>query len=80
MVEKAAGRTPTTCGRGGDTEAGRRLGVEAYDVLENHSGELMPTLDIRRVVVRKIREWRADIVMLPRLWDYHPDHRATSQS
>lgn len=60
-------------------EAGRRLGVEAYEVHENHSGELMPTLDMRRVVVRLIRQWRADIVMLPRLWDYHPDHRATSQ-
>ncbi len=65
--------------RAESAEAGRRLGVEAYDVLENHSGELMPTLDMRRVVVRKIREWRADVVMLPRLWDYHPDHRATSQ-
>ena len=60
-------------------EAGRRLGVESYEVFENHSGELMPTLDMRRVVVRLIRQWRADIVMLPRLWDYHPDHRATSQ-
>lgn len=60
-------------------EAGRRLGIDAYEVLENHSGELMPTLDMRRIVVRKIREWRADIVMLPRPWDYHPDHRATSQ-
>lgn len=61
------------------SESARRLGIEAYEVLENHSGELMPTLDMRRVVVRKIREWRADIVMLPRPWDYHPDHRATSQ-
>ena len=60
-------------------EAGRRLGVESYEVLENHSGELMPTLEMRRVVVRKIREWKADLVMLPRPWDYHPDHRATSQ-
>lgn len=60
-------------------EAGRRLGIETYIVLENHSGELMPTLDMRRAVVRLIREWRADLVMLPRPWDYHPDHRATSQ-
>jgi LmbE family N-acetylglucosaminyl deacetylase len=60
-------------------EAGRRLGIDAYIVLENHSGELFPTLDMRRAVVRLIREWRADIVMLPRPWDYHPDHRATSQ-
>lgn len=60
-------------------EADRRLGIEVYEVLENHSGELMPTLEMRRVVVRLIRQWRADVVMLPRLWDYHPDHRATSQ-
>jgi LmbE family N-acetylglucosaminyl deacetylase len=60
-------------------EAGRRLGIEGYEVIENHSGELTPALDMRRLVVRKIREWRADLVMLPRPWDYHPDHRATSQ-
>src|SRR5262249_15140923 len=32
-------------------EAGRRLGIE-YDVLDNHDGELLPTLDIRRQVIR----------------------------
>jgi len=57
--------------RAESAEAGKRLGVEAYDVIENHSGELMPTLDMRRLVVRQIRQWRADLVMLPRPWDYH---------
>jgi len=57
-------------------EAGRRIGIE-YEVLDNHDGELLPTLDVRREIIRKIREWRADIVLAPRPNDYHPDHRYT---
>lgn len=57
-------------------EAGKRFGVE-YDVLDNHDGELMPTLENRLKVIRKIREWNADIVIAPRPNDYHPDHRYT---
>ncbi len=45
---------------------------EVYDI---HDGELMPTLENRRKVVRSIREWDADIVIGHRRWDYHPDHR-----
>ena len=57
-------------------EAGKRFGV-VYDVLDNHDGELLPSLDIRLQVIRKIREWNADIVIAPRPNDYHPDHRYT---
>lgn len=57
-------------------EAGRRIGIH-YEVLDNHDGELLPTLEVRRQVIRKIREWNADIVMAPRPNDYHPDHRYT---
>jgi LmbE family N-acetylglucosaminyl deacetylase len=57
-------------------EAGKRFGV-AYDVLDNHDGELLPTLDVRLQVIRKIREWNADVVIAPRPNDYHPDHRYT---
>lgn len=57
-------------------EAGKRLGV-TYDVLGNHDGELMPTLEVRLQLIRKIREWNADIVIAPRPNDYHPDHRYT---
>jgi LmbE family N-acetylglucosaminyl deacetylase len=57
-------------------EAGRRLGIE-YDVLDNHDGELLPTLENRMQVIRKIREWQADLVIAPRTNDYHPDHRNT---
>lgn len=47
----------------------------ASQVLDIHDGELMPTLENRRTITRLIREWRADIVIAPRPWDYHPDHR-----
>ncbi len=57
-------------------ESGRRLGV-TYDVLDNHDGELLPTLNIRQQIIREIRQWKADIVLAPRPNDYHPDHRYT---
>lgn len=57
-------------------ESARRLGIE-YDVLDNHDGELLPTLQVRQQVIREIRGWNADIVLAPRPNDYHPDHRYT---
>jgi LmbE family N-acetylglucosaminyl deacetylase len=57
-------------------EAGRRIGVD-YVVLDNHDGELLPTLEIRQEIIRQIREWKADLVLAPRPNDYHPDHRYT---
>ena len=57
-------------------EGGKRLGV-VYDVLDNHDGQLMPTLEVRLQVIKKIREWNADVVIAPRPNDYHPDHRYT---
>ena len=57
-------------------ESARRLGIE-YEVLENHDGELLPTLEVRRQIIREIRAWNADIVLAPRPNDYHPDHRYT---
>ena len=57
-------------------ESARRLGIE-YEVLDNHDGELLPSLDVRLQVIRRIRQWNADIVLAPRPNDYHPDHRYT---
>jgi LmbE family N-acetylglucosaminyl deacetylase len=57
-------------------EAGRRIGV-TYEVLDNHDGELLPTVDVRQQIIRRIRQWNADIVLAPRPNDYHPDHRYT---
>src|ERR1700730_179453 len=57
-------------------ESARRIGI-TYEVLDNHDGELLPTLEVRKQVIRRIREWNADIVIAPRPNDYHPDHRYT---
>ena len=57
-------------------ESARRLGIE-YEVLNNHDGELLPTLAVRLEIIREIRKWKADVVIGPRPNDYHPDHRYT---
>ena len=44
-------------------------------VLDHHDGELEPTLELRKEVVRIIRRFDADIVVAHRTNDYHPDHR-----
>ncbi len=58
-------------------EAAKILGIET-EVLDIHDGELMPTLENRKTIIRLIREWEADIVITNRPNDYHPDHRYTS--
>lgn len=55
--------------------AGEKYGIDEYEVLDNHDGELMPDLNTRKQVIRAIREWNADIVIGLRPNDYHPDHR-----
>jgi LmbE family N-acetylglucosaminyl deacetylase len=57
-------------------ESARRLGI-TYEVLDNHDGELLPTLPVREQIIRLIRNWQADVVIGPRPNDYHPDHRYT---
>jgi solute:Na+ symporter, SSS family len=57
-------------------ECARILGIETQ-VLDIHDGELMPTLENRKLVARLIRDWQADIVMGHRPYDYHADHRYT---
>ncbi|WP_319481527.1 PIG-L family deacetylase [uncultured Draconibacterium sp.] len=58
-------------------EAGKRIGV-TYKVLDNHDAELMPTLKLRHDIIRIIRNWKADVVITHRPYDYHPDHRNTA--
>ena len=60
--------------RGEVQSAAKALGIKS-EVVDIHDGELMPTLENRRKVVRLIRQWKADIVLAHRPNDYHPDHR-----
>ncbi|MCE5270692.1 PIG-L family deacetylase [bacterium] len=55
------------------------LGVQETQTLDNHDGELAPDTEVRKAVVKAIRQWRADVVITCRPNDYHPDHRYTSQ-
>jgi LmbE family N-acetylglucosaminyl deacetylase len=50
-----------------------------YLVLDNHDGELLPTLDNRREIIGLMRTYEPDLVLTHRPNDYHPDHRYTSQ-
>jgi LmbE family N-acetylglucosaminyl deacetylase len=54
--------------------AAKVLGVTSQ-VLDIHDGELLPTLENRKLLTQLIRGWRADVVIAHRPWDYHPDHR-----
>jgi len=57
-------------------QAAKLLGTTTV-VLDNHDGELLPTLENRREFTRQIRNAEADIVLSHRPNDYHPDHRYT---
>lgn len=58
-------------------EAAQVFGIETQ-VLDIHDGEIMPTLENRKTIIRLIQQWNADIVITNRPNDYHPDHRYTS--
>jgi LmbE family N-acetylglucosaminyl deacetylase len=61
--------------RKAEAEAADKVLGAACEVLDIHDGELEPNLENRRRITRLIREWKADIVIAHRPWDYHPDHR-----
>ncbi len=73
-----SGAKLATMRRGEARAAAAACGAEAI-VLDNHDGELLPTLEHRYELIRILREFRPDLVLFPRPWDYHPDHRYTSQ-
>jgi LmbE family N-acetylglucosaminyl deacetylase len=71
------------------TEAGRILGLSGVHFLRYPDGELQPTLELRKAIVRVMRRLKADVVMCqdprPMVDDEstylnHPDHRAAGQA
>ncbi len=61
--------------RTAEVKAAAKILGTTSQVLDIHDGELLPTLEHRKLITTLIREWRADIVISHRPWDYHPDHR-----
>ncbi len=47
-------------------------------VLDNDDGAIMADLDLRQQIIDIICEYKADVVLTHRPFDYHPDHRYTS--
>lgn len=58
--------------------AGEVIGA-SYETWDIPDGELMPSLEVRRRVIREIRTFAPDLVLTHRTSDYHPDHRAAGQ-
>jgi len=63
-----------------ETQASAKIaGLDEYQVLDNHDGNLEASLENRMAIVKIIREFKPDVVISHRTNDYHPDHRATAQ-
>lgn len=64
----------------------RRLGVRNIEFLRHDDCALLPTLEVRRELVRMVRRYRPEVVICgdPQAWFYnenyinHPDHRAAA--
>ena len=56
--------------------AAKTLGATSI-VLDHHDGTLVPSLEVRLEVLQIMREFKPDLVISLRPWDYHPDHRYT---
>lgn len=65
--------------RYGETQkVAKRLGIK-YVVMDTPDGELVADLATRHKLIKVIRRHKPDVIISPRLNDYHPDHRATGQ-
>lgn len=65
--------------RYGEAQAVARTAGIRYDMFDYDDAHLEVTLEVRKQLVRKIREFAPDIIITNRPNDYHPDHRATGQ-
>ncbi len=65
---------PLAARRRAEAEAAARVIGATYEILAEPDGELQPTLEARRKIIRLIRSFRPDVVITHRTTDYHPDH------
>ncbi|MEH0157462.1 PIG-L family deacetylase [Limibacter armeniacum] len=63
-------------------EAGKRLGGVEYEILNYHDGELESTVEVRKEIVRVIREWNVDLIISfkPMFGGGHPDNMAAARA
>jgi N-acetylglucosamine malate deacetylase 1 len=66
---------PLAARRTAEVQTADKILGATTQVLDIHDGELMPTLENRRIFTRLIRDWSADVVIGHRPNSYHPDHR-----
>ena len=62
-----------------EAQASAKLLGITYEILNHEDGRLMPALENREELIRKIRLFAPDVIITNRPNDYHPDHRAVSQ-
>ena len=72
------GGGPLAKRREAEAQAAAEITGIGYELLDNHDGELMPSLENRYKIIRSIREFQPNLIMTHRPNDYHPDHRYTS--
>ncbi len=70
------GGGPLAQRRYAEARAAARVADVRYDIMDIHDCELEATVENRKLVIRIMREARADLVLCHRMNDYHPDHRA----
>src|SRR5262249_60321004 len=63
--------------RRAEAEAAAKAIGATYEVCDFPDGELQPSLEARRRVIRQIRSFRPDLLLTHRPTDYHPDHNCT---
>jgi LmbE family N-acetylglucosaminyl deacetylase len=70
---------PLTARRRAEAQAAAAVIGATYEVWDYPDGELQPTLEARRRVIRLIRTFQPDLLLTHRPTDYHPDHLAAGQ-
>lgn len=67
-------------------KAGKIIGAETVTFLDYRDGEVLPDINLRKAIVRKIREFRPNVIVtgdpepiiISDTYIGHPDHRAVS--
>ena len=59
--------------------SGEVIGAE-YLVLDHPDGRLTASIEVREELIGLIRRFGPDLVLSPRPFDYHPDHRAVGEA